>query len=101
VRPPARQRGLVLICVADHPVASASIRRAKSLAGLAGFAITLGLGLRHDALLATACLHALAVGVAGYVVAWGASVTVWRQLLRAQVRTAVANARAKAEEAEQ
>jgi len=82
----------MLVGVADHPVAAASIRRVKSVAGLVGFAATLGLGIRHDALLSTACLHALAVGVASYIIAWGASVTIWRHLLRAQARAAVARA---------
>ncbi len=85
----------MLIGVAKHPVAAASVRRAKSLAGLVGFAVTLALGLRHGALLSTACIHALAVGLGGYLVAWGASVTVWRHILRAQTRIAVARAVAK------
>lgn len=91
----------MLIGVADHPAAAASIRRAKALAGLVGFGVTLALGLRHDALLSTACLHALAVGVTGYLVAWGAAVTVWRHLLRAQVRAAVERATASGAQREQ
>jgi hypothetical protein len=91
--PPQRRiREPVLVGVDDHPQAAASIRRTKSVAGLAAFSVTLGLGLLHDALVSTACLRALGAGVAGYLVAWGISVTVWRHLLRAQARELVARA---------
>ena len=90
-----------LVGIADHPVAAASIKRVKSLAGLVGFAATLALGLRHHALLSTVCLHALAVGVGAYVVAWTVAVTVWRQILRAHARAVVKRAIANATSREQ
>jgi hypothetical protein len=90
--PPRRLPEPVLVGVAHHPLAARSIRRAKSFAGLAGFGLTLGLGLLNDALLSTACLRALGAGVAAYLIVWGISVTVWRHLLRAQAREAVAHA---------
>ena len=60
--------------VANHPRARAQIRMAKGWGGLIGFVI--------------AGLRALAAGVAGYVVAWGCAVTVWRHLVVAELRAA-------------
>ena len=96
MRPQRPPREPELVGVVDHPIAAASISRAKSLAGLVGFAVTLALGIRHEALLATAFLHALAVGVGAYLVVWAVAVTVWREILRAQARAAVKRAIAKA-----
>jgi hypothetical protein len=84
-----------LIGVVDHPIAARSTRRAKSIGGLVGFGFTLGLGLYHGALFSTACFRALGAGIAGYLVVWGVSVTIWRHLLRAQARAAVARAVAR------
>ena len=84
-----------LIGVAEHPVSSAAIRRAKSTGGLLAFAVTLALGLMHGADLSTACVRALGAGIAGYMVAWAAAVAIWRHLLRAQAKAVLANAAAR------
>jgi hypothetical protein len=72
--------------VANHPRAAASVRRAKGLAGLAGFAITALLA--HSAgLAATSVLErALLVGIGSYLLAWGCAVAVWRQIVLAELR---------------
>jgi uncharacterized membrane protein YccC len=74
--------------VAAHPRASAAVRRAKGFGGLGGFA--LAALLSHKAGLAPADMveRALIAGVAGYVIAWGCAVTVWRHLVLAEMRTA-------------
>ena len=62
------------------------MRRAKGFSGLAGFTIAGLLSYRANVPAFDVGLRALAVGVAGYVVAWAAAVTVWRVLLVAELR---------------
>jgi hypothetical protein len=90
------ERQVPTITLAQHPRASASIRRAKARGGLAGFALAaLGTWL-HGGLLVAAFERGLAGGVVGYLVAWGAALTVWRHLVRAQVRAALERRRREA-----
>ena len=84
-----------LIGVGEHPVSSGAIRRAKSAGGLIAFGVTLALGFLHGADLSTACVRALGAGIAGYTVAWAASVAIWRHLLRAQARAVLSSAAAR------
>jgi hypothetical protein len=75
--------------VSAHPRASAAVRRAKGFGGLGGFA--LAALLSHKAGLAPSGVltRALIAGVAGYVLAWGCAVTVWRHLMLAEMHAAV------------
>jgi hypothetical protein len=86
-----------VLSVASHPRASAQIRQAKGWGGLGAFGVTAYLSLSHGVGADVAGARALAAGVAGYVVAWGCAVMVWRQLMVAEIRAKVERARAAAE----
>ena len=79
-----------MIALRDHPRASVSIRRAKARGGLGGFAIGAIATWSAGGDPFTVGLHALVAGIAAYMALWAISVTVWRQLLLAEVRTTVA-----------
>jgi len=84
-----------LVGLSAHPRVAASIRRAKSVGGLVGFALVLLLSQKNAAPLATSCFRATVGGVVGYLVAWSVSVVVWRHVLRARTRAAIARATAR------
>jgi len=63
--------------------------------GLVGFALVLALSQKNGAPFATACFRATVGGVVGYLVAWSVSVVVWRHVLRARTRAAIARAAAR------
>jgi hypothetical protein len=75
--------------VATHPRAAAAVRRAKGFGGLGGFALAALLSHRAGLAASDTLERALIAGVAGYVLAWGCAVTVWRHLLLAEMRTAI------------
>jgi hypothetical protein len=75
--------------VASHPRASYQVRRAKGWGGLAGFAIAAYLSYKAGVPTSALGLRALAAGMAGYMLAWACSVTVWRHLVLAELRAAV------------
>jgi hypothetical protein len=81
------------LSVASHPRAAASVRQAKGWGGIGAFGITAYLSLSHGVSADVAGLRALGAGVAGYVVAWGCGVVVWRQLMVAELRARVERAR--------
>jgi uncharacterized oligopeptide transporter (OPT) family protein len=87
------------LSVAGHPRAAAQVRKAKGWGGLAAFMITGYLSLSHGATADIAGMRALVAGVAGYVLAWGCAVMVWRQLMVAEIRAKVERARIRADEA--
>lgn len=74
--------------VANHPRARAHVRMAKGWGGIIGFSIAGYMAHKAQVPFAIAGLRALAAGVAGYVVAWGCTVTVWRHLVVAELRAA-------------
>jgi hypothetical protein len=74
--------------VANHPRARAHVRMAKGWGGLIGFVIAAYMAHKAQVPFAIAGARALAAGVAGYVVAWGCAVTVWRHLVLAELRAA-------------
>jgi hypothetical protein len=77
------------VTLAEHPRASASIRRAKARGGLAGFALGLLASWLHGGVLLAALERGLIAGVVGYLVAWAAALTVWRYVVRAEARAAL------------
>jgi len=87
----------VVMSVASHPRASASVRRAKGWGGLAAFGVTAYLSLSHGVALEVAGARALAAGVFGYVVAWACTVMIWRQLMVAELRARVERVREQSE----
>ena len=75
--------------IATHPRAAAQVRRAKGWGGLGGFAIAGLLSLQAGVPTFDVCLRALVAGVVGYILAWACSVTIWRHLVLAELRTLV------------
>lgn len=75
--------------VANHPRAAAAVRRTKGVGGLVSF--VLAAWLSHQAGLSPTQVaeRALAIGVAGYLLAWTCAVTVWRQIVLAEVRATI------------
>lgn len=85
------------ISVAGHPRAAAQVRRAKGVGGIGSFAIAAYLSYKAGVPSDQIALRALAVGIAGYILAWACSLTVWRHLVLAELRAAVDSGRAKLE----
>ena len=77
------------VSVAGHPRAAAQIRRAKGFGGIGFFAIAAYLSYKAGVPADQVALRALAVGIAGYMLTWACTVTVWRHLVLAELRAAV------------
>ena len=77
---------MTAITIANHPRARRSVRRARSLGGLLGFAVALVLSLRAGVPAWDATARALIAGIAVHLVAWRVSVAVWRQLMLAEIQ---------------
>jgi hypothetical protein len=82
------------VSVAAHPRAAAQVRRAKGLGGIGFFAIAGYLSYAAHVPADQVLLRALAFGIAGYMLAWACSVTVWRHLVLAELRAALESGRA-------
>ena len=76
------------LSVASHPRAVAQVRRAKGWGGLAGFVLAFYLSLNASVPIVVAGERAIVAGVVGYMLAWACSVTIWRQLMLAELRHA-------------
>ena len=74
--------------IAAHPRASYQVRRAKGWGGLAGFAIAGYLSYKTGVPTVDVGLRAIVAGIVGYMLAWACAVTVWRQLVLAELRAA-------------
>ena len=85
------------ISVADHPRAAAAVKRAKGYGGLGGFALAAYISHKAGVPAAQVGERALAVGIAGYLVAWACAVTVWRHLVLAEFKAAYEAGRATIE----
>src|ERR1700761_2579059 len=77
------------ISVAGHPRAAAQVRKAKGLGGIGFFAVAAYLSYKAGVPSDQVALRALAFGIAGYLLAWACSVTVWRHLVLAELRGAL------------
>ncbi len=75
--------------IATHPRAFASVKRIRSATGLIAFAIAALLSAKAQVPIDQVGLRALAAGCAGYMLAWWASIKVWRHLIVAEHRAAV------------
>jgi hypothetical protein len=97
-KPPAAQSAPRTIALEQHPRALAAIARLRSTAALGAMAFvallshTAGIPLDH------CIMRGLVAGSVGYFVGWYVGVTVWRQLIRAELR--IAFDKRAAEEAE-
>jgi hypothetical protein len=75
--------------IATHPRASASVRKTKAWVGLAGFVVAALLSLKASVPMFQVFERALVAGLAGYLLAWWASMVVWRHLMLAEQRAAI------------
>ena len=87
------------ITLAGTPRAAGSVRRIKSRAGLAGFALAAYVAWRSGLPPTEVALRALAGGIVTYLAGWWAAVAAWRHILRARTRVEVEAARRRAAEA--
>jgi hypothetical protein len=87
-----------VISVSAHPRASNAIRRMKAWAGLAGFALVGVLSYQAGVQPFEALVRALVAGVALYIAAWMAGVTLWRSLVVEEARQEGERRRAELEE---
>jgi hypothetical protein len=78
--------------VAAHPRASYQVRRAKGWGGVAGFGIAAYLSHKSGVPMFDLGLRAIIAGMVGYMLAWACAVTVWRQLVLAELRAAAEGA---------
>lgn len=85
------------VSVAAHPRAAAQVRRAKGIGGIGFFAVAAYLSYKAGVPPEQVGLRALAFGIAGYMLAWMCSVTIWRHLVLAELRAAVESGRARLE----
>jgi len=93
--------GPATVALRSHPRALGAIARLRSTAALGAMAFAALLSHRAAAPLDDCILRGLIAGVVGYFVGWYVGVTVWRQLVRAEIRVAfAARAAAPAQEAE-
>ena len=75
--------------VFNHPRARCQVRRAKGWGGIAGFLVAGYLSYKAGVPTFDVGLRALVFGIVGYMLAWMCAVTVWRQLVLAELRAAV------------
>ena len=85
------------ISVAGHPRAAAQVRRAKGFGGVTFFFITAYFSYKAQVPPDQVALRALIGGIGGYLLAWMCAVTVWRQLVLAELRAAIESGRARME----
>jgi hypothetical protein len=74
------------ISVANHPRAASAIRRARARTALVVAGLVLLLCLHKGVPAQLAVARALVAGVAGFLVAWIIGVTLWRQIVLAELR---------------
>ena len=75
--------------VAAHPRASYQVRRVKGWGGLIGFGAAAYVSYKAGVPMFDLGLRALIAGIVGYMLAWACAVTVWRQLVLAELRAAI------------
>jgi len=85
------------ISVAGHPRAAAQVRRAKGFGGVSFFFITAYFSHKARVPADQVAVRALIAGIGGYMLAWMCAVTVWRQLVLAELRAAIESGRARIE----
>ena len=87
-----------VISVSAHPRASSAIRKMKAWAALVGFALVAVLSYQAGVEPFESLVRALAAGIALYIVAWMAGVTLWRSLVVEEARQEGERRRAAIEE---
>jgi hypothetical protein len=74
--------------VAEHPVAARQIARVRAWGALIGFVLAFWLSRRAGLPFPECGARAIAAGLVCRLLAWAAVVTVWRQLIPAQIAAA-------------
>lgn len=87
------------LTVAGHPRAGAHVRLAKGWGGLIAFVLAAYLSLSAGLTAYQAGERAILAGIAGYLLGWFCSVTVWRHLLVAELRALAEHAQRGAQSA--
>jgi hypothetical protein len=87
------------ISVAGHPHAAAQVKRAKGFGGVSFFLITAYFSFKAGVPADQVAVRALIAGIGGYMLAWMCAVTVWRQLVLAELKAAIESGRARMEPA--
>jgi len=85
--------------VAEHPVAARQIARARAWGALIGFVVAYWLSRRAGLPFPESGGRARGAGLACRLLAWAAVVTVWRQLIPAQIAAAQHRALAASQQA--
>jgi hypothetical protein len=86
----------VVVSIAAHPRAKASIRRTRARVALAAFAVVLLLSLHAGVTGQEAALRALAGGLAGNLAGWACALAVWRIIVVQELRSLEAARRERA-----
>jgi hypothetical protein len=74
--------------VAEHPVAARQIARARAWGALIGFVLAFWLSRRAGLPFPESGARAIVAGLVFRLLVWAAVVTVWRQLIPAQIAAA-------------
>jgi hypothetical protein len=74
--------------VTDHPVAARQIARARAWGALLGFVLVYWLSRRAGLPFPESGARAIVGGLVARVLVWAAVVTLWRQLIPAQIAAA-------------
>jgi uncharacterized membrane protein YfcA len=85
----------------DHPKARRSIEQIRSWAALLTFALGSVLSIQAGSTVFDGVLRGLVAGVVMFVLAWGVSLMVWREIVRAEIHRARALVRERREKARQ
>lgn len=83
------------ITLSGHPKAAGSIRRAKGRGGIVGFLIGALGTWASGGELANVLMRGLETGIVGWLVCWFAAVTIWKHVVNAEVRSAIARRKAQ------
>jgi hypothetical protein len=86
VQPAVAGKEPVRITIGAHPRARRSVQRARALGGLLGFLVTLALSLSAGVPGFDAVARALVAGIVVHLAAWAISVSVWKQLMLAEIQ---------------
>jgi hypothetical protein len=76
----------LVVSIAQHPRAKASIRRARTRGALIVFALVLALNLIGDQDAFDAIWRALLAGIVANVVIWRFAIVIWRHIVISEVR---------------
>jgi hypothetical protein len=71
--------------ISQHPVAARQIARVRAWAALIGFAVAFWLSRRAGMPFPESGARAIAAGIVCRLLAWAAMVSLWRQLIPAQI----------------